>query len=82
MDRCPGVGTHGPGSRPKTLDPAGYNSARNLLGGAKVYLRADGSIKGLEIYDRSSFYVPADVSATEIRHLIAGLDLFPPSRGL
>ena len=73
---------HGPGSCPKTLDPAGYNSARNLLGVARIYLRANGSIKGVKIYDRSGFYVAADVSETEIRHLIAGLDLFPPSRGL
>lgn len=73
---------HAPGSCPKTLDPAGYNSARNLLGVARVYLRANGSIKGLEIYGRSGFYLSADVSATEVSELIDRLDLFPPSRGL
>lgn len=82
-----------PGACPKTLDPARYNSARDMVAVAKVYLRSNGSIEGVKLDDlrlgsrasntwNSTFYVPADISRREIHDLIVGLDLYPPIEGL
>jgi hypothetical protein len=66
--------------------PAGYNSVRDLIAVAKVYL-CDGRIKVVELDDKRigrttnpSFYFPDDLSPSQIHAVIESLDLFPPIR--
>ena len=57
---------------PSSFDKTKPNRTKGLMGGAKVYARADGRIEGIQLvaYMESMLYAPADASPEAIRAML------------